>query len=293
MATPTEACQRHETCQLIPFLFGFQPGPHYTAMLHAYFDESGHPDDPNSQVVSVAAIVSTQAGWHKFCDEWTLTLERYHVTRLHMKDYAHSRGEFATWKGDDTKRRDFLAELVSTVKATVQFAHVSSLAGDDWKATMYDEDGGGKLEIVQQHQQRVQYVFPFWCCLDRIADTWLLPKDQKLAYIFEAGVSGKGAICKFFEEWKLAQNRHGTRVGALSFDDKSSHPGLEAADLLAYEGRLHFLHQEVAPTGTPERESYKRLRGSPKIEWGYIDRTATTRYLEYLRRFQPHLIRSR
>lgn len=283
-------CQRHETCQLIRFLFGFRPGPHYTAMLHAYFDESGHPTD--SAVVSVAAVVSTEQGWHKFCEEWNRTLRRYHVTRLHMKDYAHSRGEFAKWKGDETKRRDFLSALVFVLRANIRFACTFSLAVDDWNATMYDEEGGGKLEIVREHQ-RVQYVFPFWCCLDRIADTWLLPKDQKLAFVFEDGVYGKGAIHEFFDKWKLVQNRHGTRVGALAFDGKSSHPGLEAADLLAYEGRLYYLRQAVEPTEQPEREAHKRLRDSMRIEWGRIDRTATTRYLEYLRKVHPHLILSR
>ena len=138
MTVQSPACQRHVNCQFIRFLFGFQPGPHYTVMLQAYLDESGHPHDPNSDVFSVAAIVATEEGWHTFEDQWNAVLMSHNIRGLHMSEYQSRKGEFEHWGQKDREAAKFLDDLGSVFIDTIQYGCVVSVAMDDWNEVMRD-----------------------------------------------------------------------------------------------------------------------------------------------------------
>lgn len=91
----------------------------------AYFDASGSPRDPNTQVLSVAGWVSTESKWRKFESDWAAALKDAGVSALHMKKCAHFRGEFAKWKSDPTQRDKFLSALRAAVlRAADALVHV-------------------------------------------------------------------------------------------------------------------------------------------------------------------------
>jgi len=70
-------------------------------MRTAYFDASGSPDD--IAAVSVAGLISTAEKWVSFTDEWEQCLEAFDVSSLHMKHFAHSRGELHLGRTMDQK----------------------------------------------------------------------------------------------------------------------------------------------------------------------------------------------
>ena len=79
-------------------------------MFKAYFDASGHPAE--GKVVSVAGFVAEETQWQHFQRNWQNTLDDFGVQALHMREFAHSVGEFTEWKNDEPKRRDFLKRLI-------------------------------------------------------------------------------------------------------------------------------------------------------------------------------------
>lgn len=97
----------------------------------AYFDASSSHQFP--RVMTVAGFVSTEAKWVKFEILWNSILQRYGVPYLHMKEFAHSTGEFNSWKGQDVKRKDFLSELINAAKLHVRKGFVYSLSLDDYE----------------------------------------------------------------------------------------------------------------------------------------------------------------
>ena len=67
----------------------------------AYFDGSGSAAD--TPVVAVAGFIATSVQWVEFERNWKDACSAFGVSALHMKDYAHSRREFESWKGDNTR----------------------------------------------------------------------------------------------------------------------------------------------------------------------------------------------
>jgi hypothetical protein len=103
------------------------------AAITAYFDASGNPND--TSVLSVAGIISTAGQWVSFSDQWNECLKYFGVSALHMKHFAHFKGEFESWKYDEPRRRRFLSWLLEiieghalhTVAATVWMSDYQSV----------------------------------------------------------------------------------------------------------------------------------------------------------------------
>jgi hypothetical protein len=87
--------------------------------LTAYFDESGHADDPKANVVGMAGFVATTAAWVVFNERWQNALAVAELKEpFHMRDFAHSGGQFESWKRNEDKRRLFLRRLVDIISET-------------------------------------------------------------------------------------------------------------------------------------------------------------------------------
>ncbi len=80
------------------------------AIATAYFDES---DSPSACVV--AGVASTVDRWVGLESEWRRMLDKYKISALHMKEFAHSTGEFKDWKGDEAKRRQFVERVIDII----------------------------------------------------------------------------------------------------------------------------------------------------------------------------------
>jgi hypothetical protein len=101
-------------------------------MFTIYLDASGHPDDTN--VLAVAGFIAHAGQWVLFEQRWKKVLTKFGVSSLHMKDFAHSTGEFKTWKNDESKRRTFLSALIRIIKRTARHSFASSLYLPDYRA---------------------------------------------------------------------------------------------------------------------------------------------------------------
>ena len=93
----------------------------------AYIDASGSGIDPNIRVISVGGFVAHEDVWAEFEGKWCAVLRQFGITALHMKDYAHSTGEFTAWRGDNDKRRAFMVEIAGVIRNTRVQAFGSSL----------------------------------------------------------------------------------------------------------------------------------------------------------------------
>jgi hypothetical protein len=97
-------------------LFGFQQ-PVQMAFL-TYLDTSGSALDPRVKTLSVGGFVGHEDTWADFEPKWEAVLRRFEVSELHMKDYAHSQGEFAGWRDQPQKRAEFMGEIGALIKGS-------------------------------------------------------------------------------------------------------------------------------------------------------------------------------
>jgi hypothetical protein len=62
-------------------------------MLTAYFDETGHADDPYLNFAGMAGFVAPYGAWVIFEEQWKDTLRNADLTKpFHMREFAHSTG---------------------------------------------------------------------------------------------------------------------------------------------------------------------------------------------------------
>jgi hypothetical protein len=96
--------------------------------LTCYTDVSGNPSDI---VLSPATLISSAEKWIEFERHWDECLSAFGVSALHMRHFAHSRGEFESWRWNEPKRRRFLGGLLSIIEEFVDYtASVSVYAAD-------------------------------------------------------------------------------------------------------------------------------------------------------------------
>jgi hypothetical protein len=232
-------------------------------MFTTYFDASGSPDDVRTAAVVVAGFVATAEQWIEFDRNWNDALSRFHVSALHMKDYAHSRRDYADWEKDQGKRQEFLAALINIVCTRMRHSFVSAVMLDGYR----------RLNQKYYLEECVKpYSIAGNTCIAKVkrwADTQGIPQDQ-IAYFFEDGDADKGDFMQH------AKRSHGFTP---LFLPKTRSVAFQAADLLAYEHLLANTKIYKSGSGTVSfRELRYPLKALDKIpngdggeDWGVHD----------------------
>jgi hypothetical protein len=183
-----------------------------------------------------------------------------------MKNFAHSRDEFSSWKGDEKKRKSFLASLIAVVKQRASFSFAS---GVDIKSFKAFQEHSRSSEIYSRFSS--SYAIGGISCIVQIAE-WAI--DMKipahaLRIIFEDGDKGKGNLLDLSSEI--------LHMSPL-FEPKQCHRAFQAADLLAYEvfltqgNILKIADEEKIPVDSL-RKPFVSLRSMPGSKaWGFKNR---------------------
>ncbi len=161
------------------------------ALFTAYFDGSGSPDE--SVALVVAGFIATAEQWIHFERNWNECLNNFGVSSLHMKDFAHSRGEFTSWKGDEEKRQRFLRWLIGIILARVRHSFASAVVMEDHRRV----DAKYCLSEFSK-----PYALSGCTCLTKIrgrATRWKINLDE-IQYVFENGDKHKGDLIRAVDE---------------------------------------------------------------------------------------------
>jgi hypothetical protein len=232
-------------------------------MFTLYCDASGSPYDQNTAAFVVAGFVASAEQWIGFERNWNSVLVDYKVSAMHMKEFAHCAGEFAEWKGDEAKRRNFLSRLINVITTRMRHSFVNAIQMDAYRKV--------NQEFMLEESLK-PYSIAAGSCVGKVkrwADKWGVPQDQ-IAYVFEEGDADKGDM---MEKLKIGQN-----IIPL-FLPKAKSVAFQAADLLAYE---HLLaHKKLVKIADgkipfssfryPFRELDKVPNGEHGMDWGVHD----------------------
>jgi hypothetical protein len=214
-----------------------------------YFDASGHPD--GTKVLSVAGFIATVEHWIRIERKWKKVLGDYGVASLHMKDFAHSTGEFVGWKENKTKRRLFLSALIDILRPLVHASFACSVDLVEYRRVD---------ELMRVRKLISPLALTGIKCIgtarERAEEMGI--KNEDIRFVFEDGDQDRGNLASCIE--------HDFGF-APTFEKKSSSVAFQAADLLAYEhlqitGRC--FDEPTRYFGTEElRGSLKALRSIP------------------------------
>jgi hypothetical protein len=85
--------------------------------LAAYFDESGHSEDPACRFVGIGGMCAPAAAWDEFEGKWQAVLDdQCGSVPFHMNKFAAQEEPFNGW--DETRRKKLLGSLVKVIKET-------------------------------------------------------------------------------------------------------------------------------------------------------------------------------
>jgi hypothetical protein len=199
-------------------------------IFEAYLVESGHPQDPNLKVFSVAGFIAPCDLWKRWELDWRYILSVYEIepAQFHMKDYVHSNGAFASWKGKESKRRAFLSELLRTFNPL--FVPIgSSVVLEDY----------GKLSSAHKEMIGDEYELCFKYVLLECVDQALhCPEGETVSIIFADQKEFGGHADAAWRHWRERNPDIASRVDSVTWvTKKDNFIPLLGADLIAYELR--------------------------------------------------------
>ena len=208
-------------------------------MFTAYFDGSGSPDEGRALVV--AGYLASSDQWLEFDREWFACLSAENVSSFHMRDFAHSRREFADWKNDEPRRKRFLERLIRIVKLRVR----KSIGN----AVILDAYNRVDAEYMFHEHIGPPYALCGMACIKDIYRWATKPKrNYKMPdCIFEDGDKHK-------KEFRQLIERFPDWPDPIFRPKKDRLAAFEAADLIAWEH--HKLYTEA------EAGKFVRLRKS-------------------------------
>lgn len=248
-------------------------------ILTGYFDESGHSQDPACQIAGMAGFVAPGAHWEVFEEEWMNTLANAGLRdAFHMRDFAHSTGQFASWKGKETERRMLLSRLLQIIQDTraVPIGIAVSL------------DAFASLTLEQQSDFKDPYYLAFQHCTRGAAsEATFEPPEQRVNTVYALNSEFGTKEGRAEQLWRFVKRTYdeGWRLGGYSSAPPDELCPLQAADLFAYE-LCHEFENRIKRPDDDMRWPLRRIMKMneiplPKIR--FFDRAELLRQIKEVR----------
>ena len=215
-------------------------GHRYLAVLIAYLDDSGTQDD--GPVFAVGGWVASASQWFILELEWRKILASEGVTRFRASELENGKGEFADWKKD--RRIDFQCRLADALGKWSQAGVGRGVPVAEFRDIL--RPGDMFVQGVPGVREFLPLIFCLRLCLEWIGWDWpQRPKDEKVSVVFESGTKGLGAAGDYYD-WLMEHSSLGDVFDGFVRRPKWL-PGLQAADMLAYETYKAIGNGETRP----------------------------------------------
>ena len=231
----------------------------WMAVFHVYGDESGKLSG-DADYTSFCGYVGHVSAWEHFAAMWNNCRFKWQVPPIHMSRIMHPDGKDDDWKkvkqdwgnGWEKKRDIMLRELGEIVRgsdivcvgAVVDAKHFRSLA------KQYPL-------FKKAHRDPIHMAFHMFV-MRGIDATEVIDMYSRIGIVIDNDKEFAMACYKQLESFKslaetaLAFARVKARVHAISFVNDESYPGVQAADMIAYESRRIMVERITNPDATSE-----------------------------------------
>jgi len=155
-------------------------------MLTAYFDES---HDDRFHMTFVCGWAANANQWKEFEYGWKLFLAKNDVPYFHMREFAHSVGPFAKWKGKEGTRRGFMRGAAQIIVDTIERGFFCCVSDQIF------EDFDKKYELRNFFGS--PYALAGRTCTNMVVESASTPTTfprRGIEYVFEDGAVDKGGL---------------------------------------------------------------------------------------------------
>lgn len=214
--------------------------------LDAYFDETGHGQDPNTKLLGLVGCVAPPESWLKLEIKWKAVLSAESLPYFHMNEFAHSRKTFKGWK-DDNKRRDKIyGELWSIILEAAVLPIGSFVVMRDYNRTLKDKEHNPLSDA---------YYLCYLQCLKFIAGYIEFGIIDKVSTFFDDKEGFKGEAFRIYDRIKY---RFQGKIPQPVFRNMREFIPLQVADVIAYESKKE-LERQLYKADYLSRQGFHRL----------------------------------
>jgi hypothetical protein len=208
-----------------------------------YIDESG---THGSGVTILGGWVGRLGQWATFDPKWRKLLKRSGLTYFHSKTMRGTKGEFKGWTRE--RKFGFTQEAASIACKNLEFGFTISVNDDAYRD--HYVAGNRPREIPLDSP----YGLCFRYCLSLIpgfAKDAFGDRELNINFVLESGHKNAGDALRIFDKVKkqpfasVEEQAIVEMLGTISFDDKKTFPGLQAADVNAYSAFQHHTREPL------------------------------------------------
>lgn len=211
--------------------------------LTSYMDETGHSDDPALDHVGMAGFVAPFGSWELFDTGWKDLMHNAGLREpFHMKDFAHSQGQFRQWRGNESVRRAFFGSAMKLIVETgaKPIGALVSLSA---------------FRSLTQAQQQ-SFLDPYYLVSQTVTRGAAIEAvfeddpEEKVAMIYSHHPEYGTDAGRAEQLWHAIkkQYEHGNRMGSYTSASPVDMSPLQAADIFAYELSHEFESRTKRPT---------------------------------------------
>jgi hypothetical protein len=243
------------------------------SMIKFLGDETGTDKKPTTRISAIGGLVGTEKAWGKFDTAWNKVLKAEDIPFFHAVQCEKGTGEF--YGLDVAKRGHFMDRLLEVILNAQLQPCAYGVVVPHFNAM--------SLEF-RAHYTDGHPDVPYYVCLhytfvegSHTADSFL--KDEQVYFLFEQQDEFEASAKESFAAFK--QNSawpNSARLGGepifVKNEEAPKYPGLQAADLLAYEMYRHLDNRHFQPVLKPEwkvRTAFKILQRKMKDRARYFD----------------------
>lgn len=211
----------------------------FVADFYIYADDSGKYENEKCDYTALCGYVSHVSEWHRVGLEWRNSLMRFQVPYAHMAPMMFpDRSKDQVWKDIKAKwgadfeiKRDMLVHdlgmilrsaQVVAVGAVVDVAHFRTLPDSEFKRVVQDDP-----LFLAFHQ----------VVMRGIEKTEVVDKCSSIGLIIDDDRESSLSCYKMLHSLKQVFPKVRERISTIAFANDIRYPGIQAADMLAYESR--------------------------------------------------------
>jgi hypothetical protein len=214
--------------------------------LHCFLDDSGKEGHQSNPYVVLAGYFGEREAWATLQTKWAQLLLKHRISALHMKHLIPLEGEYKRLGWDMEKRDAVVTEFIKEIQGASIGGIGIAVEMAAWRAT---KSANPKLFFGTAQQ---------WC-FSRIVR--LLIDDMKaakiegeIALVFDRDEEFAAARINLFNSAIRHDPDARRLLVSVMFADPSRYPGIQCADLLAWETRKEMVQRSGGHKSTKRWE---------------------------------------
>jgi hypothetical protein len=210
----------------------------------SFVDEAGHAKDPSQHYLCLAGLLATEEAWKKFNDDWRNACRTEGLAEpFHMMDLAARKKQFKGWS--EEKRQHLLGQLISAIDDARAIPIGSVVCFRGFNALPPDVSKGFRDPHFLAFQTLTYQIAV-------AASIAMEPGPATMVFAHHPEHSeGLASTAKLWEAVRKYNPIVRLFMESYVCGQPQEYPGLQAADLWAYELRHHF--EVIRPAGRKPR----------------------------------------